>query len=163
MQNIQFDRRGERRDLVRDLCISAYPDVQPWQVRQACLDNIVDQSDSRTHCSEECLEDLYYSYLSRLLSPSDGNDAARHDPELVKEYCEWSVGLQPRLSKRPERLENFLNVASRSSIQHKRYTRDLMTLLQLAMVISKEDLVLDLGEKCLLKGCVQATAGLICC
>jgi hypothetical protein len=147
LKNVQFDRKDERRDLIRDLCISAYPDVLPWQVRQACLDQAIEMNDSPIPCSKECLEDLYYSYLSHLLSPLDGNDAARHDAELVREYCEWSVGLQPRPNKRQDRLENFLNIASRSSIQHKRYIRDKMLLLKFAVIIGKDDLVLDLGKK----------------
>lgn len=146
LHNIPFDRKEERRDLIRDLCVSAFPDIHPWQVRQACLDRPVNLEDSRIPNSDECLEAFYYSYLSHLLNPLDGNDVARHDAALVKEYCEWSVGLQPRLSKQPERLENFLNIASRSSIQHKRYTRDLMTLLEFAVVIGKDDLVFDLGK-----------------
>ena len=85
---------------------------------------------------------------SQLLSPLDGNDAARHDGALVKEYCEWSVGLQPRPTNRPERLENFLNIASKTNIQHKRYRRDLMVLLEYAAVIARDDLVLDLGKQC---------------
>ena len=148
LQDIRFDRKDWRRELVRDLCVSAYPDVQPWQFRQACLDGAFAIDDSRTPCSEEVLEDLYYSYLSQLLSPLDGNDAARHDGALVKEYCEWSVGLQPRPTNRPERLENFLNIASKANIQHKRYRRDLMMLLEYAAVIARDDLVLDLGEQC---------------
>ena len=133
--------------MILDLCVSAYPDVLPWQVRQACLDDAVALDDSRIPGTQDDLENLYYSYLSNLLSPLDGNDAARHDDALVKEYCEWSVGLQPRPHKRPERLENFLNIASRSSIQHKRYRRDLMMLVEYAAVIAKDDLVLDLGKE----------------
>lgn len=145
LHDIRFDKNRDRRNLVRDLCVSAFPDIFPWQVRQACLDCSTFSEDSRIPNSDECLDAFYYSYLSHLLNPLDGNDAARHDAALVKEYCEWSVGLQPRLSKRPERIENFLSIASRSSIQHKRYTRNLMSLLEFAIVIGKDDLVLDLG------------------
>jgi hypothetical protein len=92
------------------------------------------------------MEDLYYRYLSHLLNPLDGHEAARHDADLVKEFCEWSVGIKPRPSKNSKRLDNFYNVASRSQIQHKRYRRDLMMLLELCMIINKDDLSLDLGK-----------------
>lgn len=97
-------------------------------------------------CSCDDLEVLYYSYLSQLLHPFDGNDNARHDEELLEEYCEWSVGILPSPNKKADRVDNFLNIASRTSIQHTRYKRDLMMLLRLSVVIGKDDLVLDLGK-----------------
>jgi hypothetical protein len=92
------------------------------------------------------MEDLYYLYLSHLLNPLDGHEAARHNADLVKEFCEWSVGIKPRPSKNSKRFDNFYNIASRSQIQHKRYRRDLMMLLELCMIINKDDLSLDLGK-----------------
>jgi hypothetical protein len=127
------------------MCVSAFPDIDPWQVRQACVDS--PQTSGESPCSDECMEDLYYSYLSHLLNPLDGHEGARHDAELVKEYCEWSVGIKPRLSKNPKRLDNFYNVASRSQIQHRRYRRDLLMLLELSMIVNKDDLSLDIGKR----------------
>lgn len=148
LQNIRYDANVERRRLVRDLCISAYPDILPWQVRHACLDLEIGnlRPEAQVACSEGELEDLYYSYLSQLLHPFDGNDRARHDEELLEEYCEWSVGIKPHSTKKSDRVENFLNIASRSSIQHHRYKRDLTLLLKLSVALRKEDLVLDLGK-----------------
>jgi hypothetical protein len=147
--DIKFEMKEERRKLIRDLCVSAYPDIQPWQVRQACLENGPRGSKStgsRIPCSDDCMEDLYYTYLSNLLNPMDGHETARHNPELVKEYCEWSVGIHPTSIKNPERMENFFKVASRTSIQYKRYKRDLMMLLDLSVIVDKGDLVLELGK-----------------
>ncbi len=144
LHNIRLDKKEERRNLICDLCVSAYPDIQPWQVRKACLDPHWTSQESRIPCSDECMEDLYYSYLSRLLNPFDGHETARHDDDLVKEYCEWSVGIRPRPNKKPGRMENFLNIALQSSIQHKRYRRDLMVLLELSLMTGRDDLVLDL-------------------
>jgi hypothetical protein len=148
LHNLRYDTKQERRKLVCELCVSAYPDILPWQVRQACLGPKSGQAlpEAQMSCSEEELEDHYYCYLSQLLHPFDGNDRARHDEELLEEYCEWSVGVLPRPSKKADRLENFLNIASPSSFQHNRYKRDLMVLLRLGVVTGKEDLVLDLGK-----------------
>jgi hypothetical protein len=134
--------------LIRDLCVSAYPDVLPWQVRQACLEPSSDRvrPGAALTCSRGDLEDLYYSYLSQLLHPFDGNDNARHDEELLEEYCEWSIGILRSRDKKTDRVDNFLNIASRTSIQHTRYKRDLMMLLRLSAVIGKDDLMLDLGK-----------------
>jgi hypothetical protein len=135
--------------MICDLCASAYPDVLPWQVRQACLDPSSDRvpPEAPIACSRNDLEILYYSYLSQLLHPFDGNDNARHNEELLQEYCEWSVGIFPSPIERADRVDNFLNIASRTSIQHMRYKRDLMMLLRLSVVIGKDDLVLDLGKQ----------------
>lgn len=92
------------------------------------------------------MEEIYYVYLSHLLNPLDGNEAARQDTELVKEFCEWSVGIKPRRNKNPTRMKNFINIVARSSIHHTRYRRDLMMLLDLSLAIDKEDLALDLGK-----------------
>jgi hypothetical protein len=148
LQNIWCDNKSERRSLIRDLCVSAYPDVLPWQVRQACLKPLSDRGrpEDPMACSRDDLEILYYSYLSLLLHPLDGNDDARHNEDLLEEYCEWSVGILPSPINMADRVDNFVNIASRSSIQHARYKRDLMMLLRLSVVIGKDDLVLDLGK-----------------
>jgi hypothetical protein len=141
----------ERRRVVRDLCVSAYPDVQPWQVRKACLApprQTLDDLERKPICSDTEMETLYYTYMSHLLNPLDGHEDARHDADLVKEYCEWSVGIAPRPNNNRERLKNFIAIASRSSIQYRRYRRDLVMLLDLSMIVGKEDLSLDLGRFC---------------
>lgn len=59
-----------------DLCAASYPDVQPWQVRAVCVDQ---ENDRKME-----LEDIYYIYLSQLLHPMDGHDAARKNRDLVR-------------------------------------------------------------------------------
>ena len=145
LNEIRFEAKEERRKVLRDLCVSAYPDVQTWQVRMACI-SPKDPKDTREQCSKTLMEDLYYSYMSHLLNPMDGNEAARQDAELVKEYCEWSIGIKPRRAKNPLGLKNFMNIAARSSVLHKRYKRDLMVLLDLSLTVGIYDLALDLGK-----------------
>lgn len=131
------------------MCVSAYPDILPWQVRKACLEFELNSGhvNSVMPCPNQILQDLYYSYLSQLLHPLDGHEDARHDSELLQEFCEWSVGIQPKPGKRrAERLANFLNIASVSNIQHKRFRRDLMMLLEMSVEVGKDDLVLDLSK-----------------
>ena len=79
--------KAERRRLIISLCVSAYPDLQPWQVKKACLEKSsqsVVGAETRKHCTDECLTELYYTYLSQLLNPLEGHEAARHDGNLVK-------------------------------------------------------------------------------
>ena len=52
------------------LLVSAYPDLQPWCVREICR--------------MENANSFYFKYLSSLLHYDEGNDAARRDKELVK-------------------------------------------------------------------------------
>lgn len=74
LQGIQFETSRDRKQAIIDLCSSAYPDVRPWQVETAC----------RPAASNDVnTAELYYSYLSLLLHPLDGNDLARRDPLLV--------------------------------------------------------------------------------
>ena len=63
----------DRKQAIIDLCAAAYPDIRPWQVESACGDGPSSGSDN-----------LYYIYLSQLLHPIDGHDAARRDAVLVK-------------------------------------------------------------------------------
>jgi hypothetical protein len=60
-----------------EVCSSAFPDIQPWQVKKMCHLNELSNEESVV------MADLYYSYLSLLLIPSDGFDAARRQPQLV--------------------------------------------------------------------------------
>lgn len=86
------------------MCVSAFPDVQPWQVRKACLGRMYKSSSSRSSSSgttttattptsatelkksisEDILHDFYYSYLTMLMDPVEGHDDARHDANLVE-------------------------------------------------------------------------------
>lgn len=72
LQDIQKETLQDRKQAIIDLCASAFPDVRPWQVESAC------------RASGDGVNDLYYNYLSLLLHPVDGHDAARRDPSFVK-------------------------------------------------------------------------------
>mmetsp|Transcript_50803 Transcript_50803/g.51676 ORF Transcript_50803/g.51676 Transcript_50803/m.51676 type:complete len:102 (-) Transcript_50803:16-321(-) len=100
----------------------------------------------RESCSNTVMEDMYYVYLCHLLNPLDGHEAARQINELVKEFCELSIGIKPKRNKNPTRMKNFTNIVARSSLHHKRYRRDLMMLLDLSLTIGEENLALDLGK-----------------
>lgn len=69
-----------RRLAIIDLSVSAYPDIRPWQVEQAC--NSVVLMDPTTDSVPG--EDLYYRYMSLLLHPTDGHGGARRKPTLVE-------------------------------------------------------------------------------
>ena len=146
LYEVRYESNVKRRNLIRDLCVSAFPDVQPWQVRNACLSLEFQPYDTKESCSKAVMEDMYYVYLSRLLNPSDGQEAARYDSELVKEFCELSIGVHPSKSKNPVYMENFINIVARSSVHHTKYRRDLMMLLDLSLRMDNEDLTLDLGK-----------------
>lgn len=158
-----------------DLCAAAFPDVQPWQVRQACIGGFEVPVEDHTALMtrDKTLIDLYYIYLSHLMHPTEGHEIPRHDVELVKvsgrwnhrdlgafhctdnalsiiqEWCELSI-LQldyGTLKERPmDRVKNFYAIASRASSYHLAYARDLVLLLTLASTLSDPDLSLDVGE-----------------
>ena len=92
------------------------------------------------------METAYYKYLCRLLNPTDGHEAARQDSELLKEFCEMSIGTGSGGKNFETRIENFLNIASPSSQFHTSYRRDLMMLLELSSSIENHNLSLDLGK-----------------
>lgn len=71
----------DRRRLLKTLCVSAYPDLQPWQVKRACIGM---KQDSKKTSVDESLPELYYSYLSQLLDPVEGQEAARQNGKLVE-------------------------------------------------------------------------------
>jgi hypothetical protein len=127
-----------------NLCALAFPDIQPWQVQEQCLE--VETGASQRTQSE--LTDVYYVYLCRLLNPAEGHEAARRDASLVKEWCELSVRKTDNgtLSERPNRLSNFDSIASRTTSTALSFKRDLVHLLGLGMEAKKYDLALDLGE-----------------
>jgi hypothetical protein len=60
-----------------DLCAASFPDIQPWQIRAVCADHANEKRKKE-------LDDLYYIYLSQLLHPMDGHDAARRNRDLVR-------------------------------------------------------------------------------
>lgn len=132
--------------MLLDLCVSGYPDIQPWQVRQACLSKPRSNSDDLTSCSDATMEEEYYNYLCQLLNPVDGHDVAREDSDLLKEFCFWSIGIGPNGENIASRVEFFLNIASPSSQFHTKYRRDLIMLLDFSKTIEKHSLSLDLGK-----------------
>jgi hypothetical protein len=132
LQNIQQEPSLDRKQVVLDFCVSAYPDIQPWQVEKSC----------------EGAPNLYYSYLSQLLHPMDGHDSARRDAALVQTWCELSVKeiLDTNSANDSSTYRsNFLAVASRTSSYHLVYHRDLPFLLINSMEIKESGLALDLG------------------
>lgn len=132
--------------MLLDLCVSGYPDVQPWQVHQACLAKPQSHADDMPSCSDATMEDEYYKYLCQLLNPIDGHETAREDSDLLKEFCFWSIGIGPNGENIASRIENFLNIASPSSEYHTNYRRDLMMLLDFSLTIENNTLSLDLGK-----------------
>ena len=72
---------SNRRQVLVDICVSAYPDLCPWQVRQAVLEPPVGEEGSKNN---KQFDDLYYYYLSSLLHPQDGHYGTKHDKDLVK-------------------------------------------------------------------------------
>jgi len=91
--------------------------------------------------------DLYYTYLCQLLDPLDGHEAAREDSNLLKEFCEWSVGIDSKRETNTTRMKNFMNIAARSSNHHNSYRRDLMMMLDLSSAIGNHNLSLDLVDE----------------
>lgn len=56
-------------DIIR-LLVSAYPDLDPMIVRATTYG--------------ECSDDFYFKYMSLLMHPDEGSDAAKRDSSLVK-------------------------------------------------------------------------------
>jgi hypothetical protein len=81
---IRTEPTPERRLRTIDLCASAFPDVRPWQLRKECMPVEDTATEPLTKALKVELKDLYYTYLSLLLHPSDGHEAARHDSSLVQ-------------------------------------------------------------------------------
>ena len=85
LPRIRKEPSADRRQVLVDICVSAYPDLCPWQVKQALLERKEDGATGSTvNGAQKDLSDLYYYYLSNLLHPHDGHDAARHDAGLVE-------------------------------------------------------------------------------
>lgn len=81
---IRKETNIERRQVLVDVCVSAYPDLCAWQVRQALVEFPVSGSTMDISKDPKPFENLYYYYLSSLLHPQDGHEAARHDANLVQ-------------------------------------------------------------------------------
>lgn len=62
---------------ITSLLVSAYPELQPWCVREM---NTMENPRS-----------FYFQYMSSLLHYEEGNDAARRDKELVKVNTECCI------------------------------------------------------------------------
>lgn len=77
LQGVRKESKSDRRNDMMNICVLAYPDLLPWQVRQACVGSDMAAADSSEYC------DMYYEYLSLLLHPWEGHDAARRDVDLV--------------------------------------------------------------------------------
>lgn len=133
LQNIRQETSPDRKQIVLDFCVSAYPDIQPWQVESAC----------------EGAPEVYYLYLSLLLHPIEGHDSARRDPKLVQTWCELSVKEildNSSVNDVSSFRSNFMAVASRTSSYHLVYHRDLPFLLINGMEIKEFSLSLDLSK-----------------
>jgi len=76
---IRKEPSAERRQTLVDTCVSAYPDLLPWQVKQALI-----EPQGNGVSVREDMKELYYYYLSSLLYPLEGSEVARRDPGLVE-------------------------------------------------------------------------------
>lgn len=138
------------------LAVSAFPDLRPWLVRQGCMEGAGDGS-----TQGKDLEELYYLYLSLLLHPSDGHEAARQDVDLVKEWCYLSVqGEGHCTAYNRNKMINFHLVASRKQPDFRMFRRDLPYLMNLAFQTDEIELTLDLS-KCKCHTIVVAINGML--
>ena len=165
VQSIAIEPRLEFRKHLINLAVSSYPDLRPWQVRNACLVGTK---------QDPVLAELFYYYLSFLLHPSEGFESAKHDEDLVRvsfwiafvslislftehttqEWCELSI--EPSTegqrmlwapAKSPNRRDNFYRIAKRSWPDHRLYHRDLVMLMDLSRKSDENDIVLDLIDE----------------
>lgn len=82
---IRKESNADRRQVLVDICVSAYPDLCPWQLKEALLDHQENTAgETLASDTKNDLRDLYYYYLSSLLHPHDGHEAARQDAGLVE-------------------------------------------------------------------------------
>lgn len=141
LYNITKERSSVVKAKLVEVCAAAFPDIQPWQVQKMCFVNEGTVEESAV------MADLYYNYLSLLLNPSDGFEAARRQPLLVKEWCDLSIN---RITKSLDTgicLQNFSYVASRRSNTAALYTRDLFHLLELSMELKDHTICLDIIDE----------------
>lgn len=116
------------------LLVSAYPDVQPWCVREV----------SRV----ENAKSFYFNYMSSLLHHEEGNDAARRDRELVREWC-LMLSSQENTKEAGEdwKRKCFLHIASRDDESSILYHRDLPFLMDTSTKMSEYSLALDIANE----------------
>jgi hypothetical protein len=137
---IEMKKPEERIHLIH-LAVSAYPDLRPWILRNACIEKL------RSETEIDEFKGLYYTYLSLLLHPSDGHEGARKDIELVKEWCRLSLNSDGENSfDSDEKRENFYQVASRKKRDYHLYRRDLPFLVDIAIKVSDVQLAIDLSK-----------------
>jgi len=132
------------------ILVSAYPDLKPWQVRKVVYD-CTGPFDSFEACKHMQTSDgfcyglrYYYKYLCVLLDQDEGNDMARQNAELVKEWCMLSSSSQLGLD---EMKKNFRKVASKKLGESDLYNRDLPFLIDISVSIDDRRLALQLGEE----------------
>lgn len=93
---IRKETNADRRQILVDICVSAYPDLCPWQLKRALLEQQEKADDGPVKNGvKNDLRDLYYYYLSSLLHPHDGHGTARHDAGLVEVRKECPLSLSP--------------------------------------------------------------------
>lgn len=93
------------------------------------------------------MKEQYYVYLSLLLHPTDGHEAARQDVDLVNEWCALSVQDDDgSVARSQARRINFHLVASKKQPEYKMYRRDLPNLMKLAILASEIELTLELSK-----------------
>jgi len=157
-----FSRANERRQQdALSLLVAAYPYLKPWQVKSFAStdtpDKYVTKRKQASHPNEPDKgvgnkesppknNTFYYKYLSLLLHPEEGHDTARQDKSLVHEWCILSTSKINGVV-RPERLQNFVAIASKENKTWFLYHRDLPMLLHLSMQISDYHIATELvGE-----------------
>ncbi len=116
------------------LLVTAYPDLQPWCVREMS--------------SLQNADSFYFIYMCSLLHHEEGNDAARRDKELVKEWC-LMLSSQEDTENEDEELnrECFLHIASRDDESSILYHRDLPFLMDTSTKMSEFGLALDIANE----------------
>ncbi|KAL9179568.1 hypothetical protein ACHAXT_008858 [Thalassiosira profunda] len=116
------------------LLVSAYPDLQPWCVRDAS--------------ESENSGGFYKRYLSCLLHHEEGNAAAKRDESLVKEWCLKLCAPDETDTETEEaNREAFYHVASRDGQRSLLYRRDLPFLMDVSVKMSEFGLTLDLADE----------------
>ena len=116
------------------LLVSAYPDLQPWCVREMS--------------SVENANTFYFKYMSSMLHHEEGNDAARRDRELVKEWCLMFMSEEDTENEDEDlNRERFLHIASRDDESSTLYHRDLPFLMDTSTKMSEFGLVLDIANE----------------
>jgi len=156
LHNLRSETNKDQRLVTVQLCASAYPDVRPWQVDRECRGLWRRDPKNGKSKDGEVLKELYYKYLTFVLHPTDGHEAARADTKLVTEWSQLSARGCMNLAKSStnsleakEKKKNFFSVASKASSDHLAYKRDLTALLGLSMELKEYLLALDLATEIL--------------